>query len=383
MTKKLKVVIFSGFYLPFLGGIERFTNKLSLELGKLGYVVVIVTTNHDNLPAYERGEDGITTYRLPSRKLFKNRYPIPHKTSEYQILMKQIEAEDFDYFLCNTRFQLTTFLGAKLANKQNKPILIIDHGSSHFSIGKPLLDKLGAVYEHYLTMRLKRNVKDFYGVSERCVEWLRHFRIQAKGVFYNSIDAEAYDVFRNLPYRRTFPQKTVITYAGRVMQEKGVDMLLKSFTKLSKAHEDIVLVIAGDGPFLAEAKEIYTHPNIFFEGKLGYEDMMKLMGRTDIFCYPSMYPEGLPTSILEAGLMKSAVIATDRGGTKEVITGPEYGIIIEENEESLTEALEELVSDSPRISRLKNNLHQRIKKKFTWTTTAAAVSRVLKERDGE
>lgn len=383
MATKKKIAIFSGFYLPFLGGIERYTNKLATEMVKSGYSVTIVTTNHEELPSYEEGAEGVTIYRLPSRSLFKKRYPILDKNSEYYELISKVENERFDYFVCNTRFQLTTFTGAQLARAQKKPLLVIDHGSSHFSVNNRVLDVFGALYEHGLTARLKRYTNRFYGVSRRCGQWLEHFRIRAKGVFYNSVDERAYDMYYSQPYKRQFEKKVVITYAGRILREKGVMMLLESFMKLSKRNQDIALVIAGDGPQLSEYKTKYTHPQIFFEGKLEYEDTMKLMGRTDIFCYPSMYPEGLPTSILEAGLMKSAVIATDRGGTKEVITGPEYGMIIEENQVSLTEALEDLINDPSRVTQLKNNLHTRIKKNFTWTATAAKVSQVLKEIDNE
>lgn len=378
-----KLAIFSGYYLPFLGGIERYTNKLAIELQKLGYSVAIVTTNHDNLPAYERNEDGIAVYRLPSRKLFRQRYPIPHRTSEYHELMARIESEQFDYFWCNTRFQLTSFIGAKLANKQDKPVLAVDHGSSHFTVGNPVLDGIGAIYEHFLTALLKRRINAFYGVSQRCVEWLRHFRIEARGVFYNSVDESAFDTFKDQSYQRQFDKKVVITYAGRVMREKGVEMLVEAFEELENT-QDAVLVIAGDGPILAELKQKHgNNRNVFFEGKLGYDETMKLMARTDIFCYPSMYPEGLPTSILEAGLMKSAVIATDRGGTKEVITSSEYGIIVEENRDSLKRALEQLIHHPSKVTHLKNNLHTRIKENFTWAITALKVSQTLKENRSE
>ncbi len=56
---------------------------------------------------------------------------------------------------------------------------------------------------------------------------------------------------------------------------------------------------------------------------------MSLYRRSDVFVYPSMYPEGLPTSILEAALGDCAIIATPRGGTEEVITSPALGWIVD------------------------------------------------------
>jgi len=376
-----KVAIFSGFYLPFLGGIERYTNKLSMELIKLGYEPIIITTNHANLLSYEKGD--VTVFRLPVYGLFKNRYPIIKRNHEFKSLINQIKNEKADYFICNTRFQLTTLLGAKFARKQGKQAIIIEHGSSHFSIGIKFLDELGKIYEHCLTYLVKGYVEKFYGVSERCNQWLRHFHIKASGIFYNSVDEDTYDRFKSKKYKKKFDGKIVITYAGRIIREKGVEMLLDAFSKLSKKYNNIILIVAGDGPLLSTLKDRHKDSKIFFEGKLGYEDMMSLMNTTDIFCYPSMYPEGLPTSILEAGIMKCAVIATDRGGTKEVIINPEYGIIMSENLNSLTKALEELINDPSRVMRLKESLHKRVKDNFTWKVTASKVSQALKEMDNE
>ena len=67
------VVFFSGFYLPFLGGVERFTEKLTQQLVQQGYRVIIVVSQHDDaLPTIEE-EGSVTIYRLPSYSLFKRR----------------------------------------------------------------------------------------------------------------------------------------------------------------------------------------------------------------------------------------------------------------------------------------------------------------------
>lgn len=360
-----------------MGGIERYTDKLVHELKALGYEVVIVTTNHANLKEYEKNKT--TVYRLPTYAIFKQRYPILKRDQHYKKLIKKINDENADYYICNTRFQLTTLLGARLAKKQGKEAIVIDHGSSHFSVGVPALDVLGKVYEHFLTSIVKLYVKKYYGVSLRCNEWLKHFRIKATGVFYNSIDTAAYQTYKTAPYKKDFGKQVVITYAGRVLKEKGVVLLLDVFVELAKRHEKICLVIAGDGPLLTELRKTYKHPRIYFEGKLGYDEVMPLLGRTNIFCHPSMYPEGLPTVILEAGLMKCAVIATDRGGTKEVINEDAYGMIIEENRESLLNALEALIEDHGTAEKMGQRLHTRVVKEFSWKSTAKCVQNELEE----
>lgn len=371
-----KIGIFTGFFLPHLGGVERYTDKLVEQLKKLGYEIIIITSNDNNYQDYEK-LDNYTIYRLPVFNLIKQRYPLLKKNSKYKMIVEKIKEENCDYYICNTRFYLTSLLCAKIAKNQKKKFLVIEHGSNHFTVNNKILDFFGAKYEHFITNKIKKQNPKFYGVSERCNEWLKHFNIEASGVFYNSVDDKAYDEFKNSKYKRSFKNKIVISFVGRIIKEKGILLLLDAFKELSNDYKNIVLVVAGNGPLLEELKKDYDTKNIFFEGKLNYDEVMALYNRTDIFVNPSMYPEGLPTSILEAGIMKSAIIATDRGGTVEVINNKKYGIIIRENKDSLKKAMKELLDNPELMNSLKENINKRIMKSFTWKETAKIVAKEL------
>ena len=85
VKRKKTIAFFNGFYIPHLGGVERYTNKLSEQLQKK-YNIIIVTTNDSNTKNYEVS-NGIKIYRLPIHNLFKNRYPILKKNREYKTLL--------------------------------------------------------------------------------------------------------------------------------------------------------------------------------------------------------------------------------------------------------------------------------------------------------
>lgn len=73
------IAIFSGYHLPHLGGIERYTDNLNKQLEKKGYNVIIVSSNYtfdDNF--YEEKENSLYL-RLPIYKLFHSRYPLMKK----------------------------------------------------------------------------------------------------------------------------------------------------------------------------------------------------------------------------------------------------------------------------------------------------------------
>ncbi len=377
--KKKKIGIFSGYYVPHLGGVERYVDKLSAALVRLGYEVVIVTSKHDDLKSVEQ-KDGRTVYRLPIRNIAKERYPIPNPTPEYKRLMQEIENEGIDVFLLNTRFHLTSLVGARMGKRLGRHVMLIDHGTGHFTVNSPVLDFFGKIYEHVLTWWMKRYVDNFYGVSEACNVWLKHFSIRGTGVFYNSIDpvdgARVEDY-----YKDTYSKDAVvISYAGRVIKEKGVLNLLTAFLEFEQRHPEIKakLVIAGDGPLLEDIKRDYKSLSIDFIGKVDFAHVMALYKRSDIFVYPSLYPEGLPTSILEAGLMDCAVIATPRGGTTEVIAHEQHGIITDGSAAELADAIARLAGDSVLRHKFSQALKRKVEEQFNWDAVALAVGKEIR-----
>jgi len=76
---------------------------------------------------------------------------------------------------------------------------------------------------------------------------------------------------------------------------------------------------------------------IIFAGGKAREDVLSLLSESDIFINPS-YSEGLPISILEAGAVGLPVIATDVGGTKELIFPHQTGLLIPPQESGRPEA---------------------------------------------
>ena len=375
--RRKKIGVFTGYFLPHLGGVERYVDKLSAALSKLGYDIVIITSNDDNLINYEKNNTRVV-YRLPILNIAKKRYPIPRISSEYRELISRVENEEIDYFIVNTRFHLTSLVGARMGKHYSKPVMLIEHGTDHFTVNNKILDFFGGIYEHVLTTIMKSYVDKFYGVSKNCNIWIKHFSINASGVFYNAINVE--DRFNVKEYYKdTYPKdEVIITYAGRLIKEKGVLNLLEAFGEF-KGNKKLRLVIAGDGDLLKTIKARYKADNITILGRIDFDHVMSLFKRTDIFVYPSLYPEGLPTSILEAGLMECAIVATPRGGTTEVIIDRAHGTIVDGSASSLYEAVKLLI-DNPSMRKSQAKLvMERIETHFNWDSVAEEVDKEIKK----
>ena len=365
------IAIFSGYALPHLGGIERYVYNLSNRLIEKGYRVIIISSNYDSFPNIEE-KNNLINIRIPIHSLFKGRYPIPKKNKEYKELMKRLESYNIDRIIVNTRFHLTTLLGAKFGKKHNIPVYLIEHGSNHLSVNNKLLDFFGKIYEHILTKYVEKFVDYNYGVSKDATNWQKHFNVESDGIWYNSIVRFDKDIKPNKNNK-----KTTILYAGRILKDKGIEDLIIAYKKIEKKYKDSELIIAGDGNYLEYLKR-YESGNIKFLGKVSFDQLIKIYAKANIFVHPSHYPEGLPTCILEAGLMKCAVIATPNGGTKDFLNG-KNGIVIESQKE-LEDSLNKLLTDKTLMNNMGEELNKTVIKNFTWERTT---DKILKDMNLE
>lgn len=374
MKKSKTIAIFSGYTVPHLGGVEKYTNNMAIELQKKGYKVIVVGTDYDFSGNYIDKKDAtIINYRIPVHKIFVSRYPIPKRNKNLKNILKDLDNYNIDSIIVNTRFHLTSLIGAKYGHKRNIPVFLVEHGSQHLTVDNKILDFFGAIYEHVLTYFVKKYVNQYYGVSEGACNWQKHFKINSNGVWYNSIN----DFSDGIKFKKNNNGIINICYAGRILQQKGLDRLLSSFTKLEKKYPNIRLTLAGDGNQLDYLKNKYKSKKIFFLGKLDFEHLKELYAYTDIFVYAPVWPEGLPTSILEAGLMKCAVIGSPQGGIKEIIDDNKTGLMIN-SEEELYNALEILIKNDKKRNLLSKSLEQKVREKFLWPET---IKKIIKDID--
>ena len=368
--------LFCANYLPNLGGVERYVNNLAKQLIKMGHRVTVVTSNVFDLPGYETDENGIEIFRMPCYNIMKGRYPILKKNDRFKMLDKQLASKHFDLAVINARFYIHSVYAAEFAYKNNIPMITIEHGSSHLSVNNKVLDWFGSIYEHALTAILKKYCKDYYGVSQAACDWSGHFAIKSKGTLYNAIDIENIKSLENekvCSYREEYnipKDAAVITYTGRLVKEKGSYELACAFNELS--DNNAYLLIAGDGEQLDKISQISANNNrVVTLGKVDFKHIVALLSESDIFCLPTVYPEGLPTSILEAVALKNFVITTTVGGAKELITDNTLGVLLEDNSvQKIADALKAALSDKEMRIAATEKCYDRLLQYFTWEKTA-------------
>lgn len=371
-----KIGIVSAHFLPHLGGVERYTYNLAKGLLKAGKKVVIITSQMGDLP-YREEIEGIMVYRLPSFLFMNGRMPVLNLNKKCRQLIKELKKEQIHQMIVNTHLYTISCWGAYWGKRNTSRVILLEHGTAHMDLNQVWLNQLGQFYEHILMKYIKRYISDFYGVSLACNKWLEHFGIYGKGVFYNAINLE--DLKRIKPYYREKlgieKEKVIISFAGRLLEAKGIRKLCKAFEELDK--EKACLIIAGDGELYSELKRQYR--DVFWLGAVEHKKVISLLNETDIFVLPTDYPEGFPTGVLEAAMCGCCIITTDAGGTKELIANHSYGILMKENSvKELKENLERLLNNKEMIHKIGTNVQNRVKKHFTWDLT---VKKVIEELD--
>ena len=378
---KKTVCFVSTHYFPILGGITRYTYNLIKELQAKNVEVIMITLNVADLPEYEVTE-GVEIFRLPCFKFMAGRFPVIRLNKQCRNTLKELAKRKIDLMSINARFYVLSLFMAWFGKKNKIPTMIIDHGSSHLTMGSLLMTKMGEWYEHIITMFLKVYCKDFYGVSKASCEWLKHFGIQAKGTLYNAVDLKYIESVLEHPvkdYKKEYnlPEDAVIVaFTGRFVIEKGILQLIEAVENLRKKYPQVYLLVAGDGPLKQQIVDSISE-GVILLGEIKLEEIVSLLKQSTILCLPSA-SEGFPTSVLEAVACKCFVAATKVGGAAEIIPTKEYGILLEKNDSAhIEEAVEYALKNKDAIKKATDASYTRMLQNFTWAKTGEKVYRIL------
>lgn len=368
---------FTAHYLPHLGGVERYTFNLAKKLVSEGMRVIVVTSEMAGEEEMSVSE-GIEIIRTDAVPFMNGRLPLMKFSDRNRKIILYLERQEISCVIINTKFYPITYIGAKFAKKNHIAAIVIEHGTGHLKFDNVFIDRLGEFYEHIMARLIFRQCKNFAGVSEECNIWLKHFGISAIGVLYNAIDYAYIQAIGNeCEKSKCFD----ITYTGRILKEKGVEKLIKAFLMLSDKYCDMELNIVGDGPDMEEILRKYDkYEKIHFLGKLEFENVIRILKNSKIYCFPTDYPEGLPTCVLEAMACGVYTITSSSGGAKEVITDARYGIILKHNDtnEIANEIEQGFLNDNKR-KKVAQDGKIRVRENFDWSCTCAELDKLIKK----
>ena len=159
---------------------------------------------------------------------------------------------------------------------------------------------------------------------------------------------------------------------GRLVPQKGFDVLLRSFAACASACD---LLIAGDGPerqTLAElAVQLGIEESVRFLGQVDRRLARSLYKSSSFVVLPSVSDEGLPMVTLEAAAAGKALVASRTGGVPEAVVDGVTGILVPRGDVvALSNAMARLTDDTALRGRLGAAAAERAKD-FSWPAIAA------------
>jgi glycosyltransferase involved in cell wall biosynthesis len=109
---------------------------------------------------------------------------------------------------------------------------------------------------------------------------------------------------------------------GRLEKYKGFHLLIKAMPEILKKRKDAVLWIAGDGNYREQLKRLIKKLNleqhVLMLGRLPQEELKQRYYDCDVVVFPSIWLEPLGRIPLEAMAVKKPIVASDKGGIKEI-----------------------------------------------------------------
>ncbi|NNE37481.1 MAG: glycosyltransferase [Gammaproteobacteria bacterium] len=166
-----------------------------------------------------------------------------------------------------------------------------------------------------------------------------------------------------------------IIFVGRLVEKKGVDILINSFAEVSRTLPGCNLQIIGDGPKRPELeklmKELGLEENVLFSGSVNHHALPKYYSSASLAIVPSIVAasgdqEGLGLVSLEAMGCGCAVIASSLEAIGDVIDN-DTGVLVNPGDSSeLSRAIIDLLNDPQKRMKLAQQGQEKARQLFSW-----------------
>jgi len=379
-----KLCVVTHTFLPHVGGIERVVYEQCKRLMQKEFETMVLT--HRNYMAKNYVFDGIKVRCYDSLNI-GFRLGIPYvipQISSLKTFLKTVKANDLIHV--HGHPYLSSFLAAKIAKRYSKPLVLTQHNTfieynniwntveklNDLAIGKQVLKEADKII---VVSNATKNYVLSLGAAPEKIEVLHN------GVDLNRFkpSSEVKDEMRKK--LGIAKDACVVLTVRRLVYKNGIDTLIASAEIAVKKNPNLVFVVVGKGPDFDEVKEkilqLGMQRNLRLTGFVSDRELPFYYNVADLFALPSKSGEGLPLVALEAMATGLPVIATNVGGTSEVMNEA-YGKLVPPNSpNSLSEAILEFSLKD--LSMIKKNLRIMMEQKHSWDKNVEKLGKIYEE----
>lgn len=363
----MRLVLVSQEYPPETakGGIGTQTYMKAHGLNQLGFDVTVISRSLDNTRA-EYTDNQVQVIRVPN--IAMGIYTeaadwLTHSVAVANELFalnntKKIDLIDFPEWGCESYIHLinqTEWNAIKTVIHLHGPLVMLSH-----TLGWPAIDS--QLYQLGVQMeKTCLHLADAIFTSSHCsAEWCRkHYGIDGQNVprLHTGIDTDHFS-----PRHITKSARPSIIFIGKIVHNKGAELLFEAACLLSKEFPDLLLKMYGGGQeglinkLNKEAQERGLQGMLELPGYIDQQEIPDQLSQAHIFAAPSQYEGGPGFVYLEAMACGLPVIACKGSGAAEVVTEQYNGLLVEpEDLNGLTDALRDLLSDQSKRQEMGEN----------------------------
>ncbi len=378
----LSILMLSWEFPPFkVGGLAAHVFDLSKVLVKKGYEVHVVTCSFPGTKEYEM-VDGVHVHRFDAYAIPAPEFLQWDLNMNLLMEIKSIEIiNKFSIDILHAHDWLVASAAIGLKHLFRKPLLATIHSlergrrSGLFNDGQMMLDQI----ENLLIQESWHTI-----VCSQYMQSICHFSfifpndkmtIIPNGVRFNDFSIELSSQEKQIHHKKYAQEnEQIVGYIGRLVPEKGVNVLLGAVTNVLKAKPNTKFVIAGEGWHRNElegiSKELQIEDKVLFTGYLSEEDFLPYFNVTDILVVPSTYePFGIVA--LEGMATRTPIIVSDVGGLSEIVDHKWTGFKVPpDNSDAMAEAIIELLENNDLRKRIIKNAEEKLTHVYDWTIIA-------------
>jgi glycosyltransferase involved in cell wall biosynthesis len=370
-----------------IGGLARVVSSLSKELASIGFDVHVVTADHPGTLEHE----------------------VVGQVNIHRVKTQTDTTPDFLTWVSRLNFGLLQYA---LQLQRKLPFSIV-HAHDwmvadaawvmKLGFGLPMVSTIHATeagrmhgihndlqrYIHQMEWRLTYESWEVIVNSQHMYTELQHlFSLPANKIVVipNGTDPEEFNFsFDQTELRNSFasPSEPIVLYVGRLVMEKGVQILLDAAPKVLSACPGTQFLIVGAGYYLDELKRqahyLGIDKHVHFLGYVSDAQLLRLYKIAAAVCIPSLYePFGIVA--LEGMAAGVPVITSDTGGLRDFVEHMVTGITTYTGDSaSLAWGLLEVLRNPELAARLSRDAYQKVQHIYNWKVIAQRTSEVYRK----
>lgn len=296
------------------GGVQEIVRAMQKELLARGFEAKIITPEPRELQDHHRSDGMIF---VGAGADFKS--PL-HTTPQFSIsgelfeIERMLEEEQFD--ILHFHEPWVPMLSRQILSRSQS----VNIATFHAKIPETVMSRTVVKVVTPYTKAVLKNLDELTAVSEAAAEYVSSLTDSPIKIIPNGIDLSLFKQTKRQP--DTGRGLRTILYIGRLEKRKGVNYLLEAYSHLILEHDDVELIIAGDGPDREKLQEMVVDlqlPRVKFLGYISEKQKLELLSTADLFCAPALYGESFGIVLLEAMATGLVTVAGNNPGYASVL----------------------------------------------------------------